>query len=148
MERSLEEGYFGATVSVTAILVIILNFLMLWQAPMIPDGDDVLFRQVAYGHDTFYRETVVEHSCHDRNRCSFLSGLESFLAFLFCFSFLLSLYFSLHFLFQILLHLGKFSFPIKTSELFADIMNFCIHCFCRFHRFHYSVIIWASTHDP
>ena len=42
MERSLAEGYLGATISVTAILVIILKFSMLWQTTMIPDGDDVL----------------------------------------------------------------------------------------------------------
>ncbi|MBO7618929.1 MAG: hypothetical protein J6T06_00350, partial [Victivallales bacterium] len=65
------------TVFVTAILVIILNFSMLWQATMIPDGDDVLLRQITCGHDTFYCETFIEHPCHDRYHFSFLSGLES-----------------------------------------------------------------------
>ena len=44
MESFLEDGYWWATIFVAAILVIILNFSMLWQATMIPNGDDVLFR--------------------------------------------------------------------------------------------------------
>ena len=46
---------------------------------------------------------------------------------------------------ETMIHLGHFLVAVKTPEHFAGIMNFHIHCF---RHFHYSVVIWASTHDP